>query len=52
MASWVYLGALKGEQRKFDDDYFYLAINGTCRDTGNQAMIAKGNIIEGIEAKE
>ena len=52
MASFIYLGACFGNQHKMDYFYFDLAINGIFRNTGLQAAIAKGNSIEGIEAKE
>jgi len=51
MASFIFLGGLHGKQYKIDSSRWYKEL-GTWRGLGYKANIAKGNIIEGIEAKE
>lgn len=48
MASCIFLGGLYGRQSKV---MFNFSL-GSFRGTGKKAEIGKGNIIEGIEAKE
>ena len=52
MASLIFLGNLKPKQKKLPylDGSWGIWLNGPC--FGYEAIIAKGNIIEGIEAKE
>jgi len=54
MASLIFLGGLKPYQYAVGDSckYGWQSWMTYFRGTGNKAMIAKGNIIEGIEAKE
>lgn len=53
MASLIFLGGLKPEQRWMEHENATWKYQlGKFRGTGNKAIIAKGNIIEGIEAKE
>lgn len=50
MASRIWLGALYPAQLKMDETRWESNLK-TYRGYGAQAVIAKGNIIEGIEAK-
>ena len=58
MASHIWLGGLKPQQDRVPDptrsteDSKWHGVLGAFRGRGNQAIIAKGNSIEGIEAKE
>ena len=55
MASLIFLGNLKPNQYAVGDSCQFgwqNWLNKPLRGTGHKAMIAKGNIIEGIEAKE
>jgi len=54
MASMIFLGTLKPIQYAVGDscEKGWQSWMSGLRGTGQKAMIAKGNIIEGIEAKE
>jgi len=54
MASRIFLGALRPMQDKINSDMwlYYLAYGTRIEKGSSRAIIAKGNIIEGIEAKE
>jgi len=51
MASFIYLGGLFGRKEKMSPFRWQKELD-TWRGRGQKACIAKGNIIEGIEAKE
>jgi len=52
MASRIFLGTLFGKQEKVDDFCFEKILYSLSAPGHQRAIIAKGNIIEGIEAKE
>jgi hypothetical protein len=51
MASFIFLGSLYGAQYKMDSIEWMSELDDW-RGRGAKAIIAKGNIIAGIEAKE
>jgi len=52
MASKIFLGGLYGIWGRTSDEIYYNELKTEWRGKGKKVIIAKGNIIEGIEAKE